>query len=226
MEPIAYFFCPTEDRYAATRQGCLAPNSRGEVRFTPHKNYEQALEDLQSFTHAWLIYRFHRNTHWKPKVMPPRGGKKRGVFATRSPHRPNNIGLSLVKIESVDGLKVEVSGHDLLDGTPVYDIKPYIPYADSQPGASAGWLDDLQEEKPFDVIWTEAAKDQLATLCGNERAKLIDAVTLRLTSNPYPYPSRRIKALGKDRFELAYKRFRLHYHVARAMCIIESLSGS
>ncbi|HAD04089.1 MAG: tRNA (N6-threonylcarbamoyladenosine(37)-N6)-methyltransferase TrmO [Desulfuromonadales bacterium GWC2_61_20] len=104
---------------------------------------QTVLQDLGGFERLWLIYAFHRSEGWTSRVKPPRGGPKRGVLATRSPHRPNAIGLSAVELVKVEGRTLHLRGVDLLDGTPVLDIKPYIPYADAFPAAKAGWVDEL-----------------------------------------------------------------------------------
>lgn len=103
----------------------------------------QVLQDLDGFERVWLIFGFHLSEGWKNTVKPPRGGPKRGVLATRSPHRPNAIGLSAVELLSIEGRTLQLRGVDLLDGTPVLDIKPYVPYADAFPDAHAGWIAEL-----------------------------------------------------------------------------------
>lgn len=107
---------------------------------------EKALQDLGGFDRLWLIFAFDRSQGWKSAIKPPRGGPKRGVLATRSPHRPNPIGLSAVELIKVEGRILHLRGVDLLDGTPVLDIKPYVPYADAFPDAKAGWIDELDEK--------------------------------------------------------------------------------
>jgi len=104
---------------------------------------EKVLQDLDGFDRLWLIYDFHRSDGWTSCVKPPRGGGKRGILATRSPHRPNSIGLSAVELIKIEGRTLHLRGVDLLDGTPVLDIKPYVPYADAFPDARAGWIDEL-----------------------------------------------------------------------------------
>jgi len=105
---------------------------------------EEALRDLAGFSRIWLIFVFHRSEGWTPLVKPPRGPRvKRGVLATRSPHRPNAIGLSAVELVSVEGSCLRLRGVDLLDGTPVLDLKPYVPYADAFPDSVAGWIDEV-----------------------------------------------------------------------------------
>lgn len=102
-----------------------------------------AYRDLEGFERIWLIFAFHRSEGWKAEVRPPRGGGKRSVLATRSPHRPNAIGLSAVRLLAVESRALRVLGIDLLDGTPILDIKPYVPYADAFPTSRAGWIDDI-----------------------------------------------------------------------------------
>lgn len=103
---------------------------------------EAALRDLEGFQRLWLIFAFHLSEGWAPLVQPPRGPRaKRGVLATRSPHRPNPLGLSCVELVAVEGRVLRLRGVDLLDGTPVLDLKPYVPYADAFPDAGAGWID-------------------------------------------------------------------------------------
>ncbi|MDQ6983705.1 MAG: tRNA (N6-threonylcarbamoyladenosine(37)-N6)-methyltransferase TrmO, partial [Ghiorsea sp.] len=108
-------------------------------------NYEQALQDLQTFSHIWIVYWMHLNQGWNPLVKPPRDKEhKHGVFSTRAPHRPNSIGLSLVSLTSIVGRVLHIGNHDMLDGTPVLDIKPYIKEADMQENANNGWIDLLK----------------------------------------------------------------------------------
>lgn len=107
---------------------------------------EKVIQDLGGFDMLWLIFAFHLNEGWKSSVKPPRGGPKRGIFATRSPHRPNSIGLSAVSLVKVEGKTLHLKGVDLLDGTPVLDIKPYVPYADAFPESKAGWIDEMDEK--------------------------------------------------------------------------------
>ncbi len=146
MEPVAYIRSPFTDKFGVPRQGNLAPHVISEIIFEPPYRNPECVRGLEKFSHVWLIWRFHCNAgaEWHPTVRPPRlGGNERvGVFATRSPFRPNGLGLSVVRLVSVEsGPVLRVSGADMVDGTPIYDIKPYIPYADSLPGASGGFTE-------------------------------------------------------------------------------------
>jgi len=143
MKPIGVVHSPFKERYAAPRQPALGDKVTATIELNSGENLEQAVKDLESFSHIWVIYWMHLNRGWNPTVIPPRGPKeRRGVLATRAPHRPNSIGLSAVKLVKVNGRVLEIETLDMLDGTPVLDIKPYIPYADSISNASHGWLDD------------------------------------------------------------------------------------
>ena len=143
MAAIGVVHSSYRERFAAPRQPSLDEPQQAEIRLNGGLNFEQALQDLDGFSHIWVLYWMHLNRGWNPTVTPPRGPKvRRGLFATRAPHRPNRIGLSAVKLERIEGRVLHICGHDMLDGTPVLDIKPYIPYADSIPDASSGWLEE------------------------------------------------------------------------------------
>lgn len=131
-----------EYRQQSPRQGALTEQT-GVVELYPGHNFEAALEDLAGAEYIWLVYVFDRNANWRPKVLPPFGDRRIGVFATRSPHRPNPIGLSAVKLLAVEGRKLYISGHDLLTGTPILDIKPYLSDADAHVGAALPWRDRI-----------------------------------------------------------------------------------
>jgi tRNA-Thr(GGU) m(6)t(6)A37 methyltransferase TsaA len=179
-------------------------------------NFEQALEDLAGFEKIWLIYWFHRNRTWKPKVLPPRSKdfKKRGVFATRSPHRPNPIGLSLVTLVSIEGRVLKVADTDLLDGTPILDIKPYLPYAEAFSDAKMGWLDEeIAAEKTFEIELSELFKNQHEWLLKHFGIDLLKTISPLLKSNPEPHPYRRITQLDDNLFEIAVKSWRVHFSV-------------
>jgi len=142
MNPIGIVHSPFKERFAAPRQADLNSPQKGRIELYAGFNFEQALSDLNSFSHIWVLYWMHLNQGWNPTVMPPRGSDvRRGLFSTRAPHRPNSIGLSAVKLIEIKKRSLYIEGLDMLDGTPVLDIKPYLPYADSVATASHGWLD-------------------------------------------------------------------------------------
>lgn len=152
VDVIAHIRTDLPEKFGVPRQSGLVPQLRGIIVFEPAYRNPDALRGLEGFSHLWLIFQFHRAVResWSPTVRPPRlgGNRRMGVFATRSPFRPNAIGLSCVKLEGVRldeklGPVVEVSGADLVDGTPILDIKPYLPYADCRVDATGGFTDPL-----------------------------------------------------------------------------------
>lgn len=228
VDPIGYFEAPQEEKYALMRQSSLMKGYQGRVILNKQSHFEEALKDLEGFERIFLIYRFHKNETWKPKVMPPRGNKKRGVFATRSPHRPNFLGLSCVKLIKVDGLSLLIEDHDLLDGTPILDIKPYLVYADAFPNAKQGWLEELEADEIYKIIWSEKAMKQQKFLEEVCKVPLSLNILPRLKSYPYPRKQNRIKILRDDVYELAYKSWRISYMIQKEtqeICILEIYSG-
>ncbi len=154
MKTIAVVRNDFGSKFGLPRQSGLVPELRSRIVFEPEYRVAEALRGIEGFSHLWLIWGFHRAQRegWSPTVRPPRlGGNARlGVFATRSPFRPNPIGLSCVKLEAVETepvLALLVSGCDMMDGTPVYDIKPYLPYADAHPEARGGFAPGPQEKR-------------------------------------------------------------------------------
>lgn len=147
LEPIGRVHSPYKQRHGTPRQpGATSARERpadSRIEVFAHRVPVQALQDLEGFSHAWIVSWFHLNgPRRKPLVRPPRGGPKRGVFSTRAPHRPVPIGLSVVEVLRVDNHMLHVRGLDLLDRTPVIDIKPYLVDVEALPHASRGWLDD------------------------------------------------------------------------------------
>ncbi len=175
IKPIAHINTDFPEKFGIPRQSGLAGSLRGRIVFEQEFRNPDALRGLEGFSHLWLIWGFsanrqnadRQNARWQPTVRPPRlgGNRHMGVFATRSPFRPNPLGLSCVEVESIepdtpDGPVINVRGADLMDGTPIFDIKPYIKYADSRPDAVCGYVDELEERHLEVVIPDELAKNQ------------------------------------------------------------------
>ncbi|MBE6230851.1 MAG: tRNA (N6-threonylcarbamoyladenosine(37)-N6)-methyltransferase TrmO [Bacteroidales bacterium] len=190
IRPIAYIRTQFPEKFGIPRQSGLAASLRGTIVFEPEFRNPDALRGLEGFTHMWLIWEFSANLcggrSWQPTVRPPRlgGNVHMGVFATRSPFRPNPLGLSCVRIDSIEyeaieGPVIHVLGADLMDGTPVYDIKPYLPYADSYPDAEAGYVDSLSVKRlNVDV------PDAVRAKCGND--ELLGTLIEVLSLDPRP----------------------------------------
>ncbi|MBI5201064.1 MAG: tRNA (N6-threonylcarbamoyladenosine(37)-N6)-methyltransferase TrmO [Elusimicrobia bacterium] len=164
VRPIGVLRSCFKEKFGTPRQPHLAPGASATLTLDAAHVPEQSLAGLDGFSHVWLLSWFHLNTNKKPlpKVHPPRlQGGKVGLFASRSPHRPNPIGLSLARLEKIDGATLHLSGIDLVDGTPILDVKPYIPESDGAPKASAGWTSEAPFT-PMAVRFTERADSDAA----------------------------------------------------------------
>ncbi|MBN8547889.1 MAG: tRNA (N6-threonylcarbamoyladenosine(37)-N6)-methyltransferase TrmO [Deltaproteobacteria bacterium] len=207
-------------------------NSRDEVSVVelfPGHNFEQALRDLNGFDRIWLVWWFHRNTTWNPMVLPPRGSsRRRGVFATRSPHRPNPIGLTSVPLIKVEGRKVYVGKNDLLDGTPILDIKPYLVSADAFPDSSTGWLAEvdaqLAEPARFQVVLSALAEQQAAWLKDNWEIDFLTRARELLARDPSPHRTRRIASTAQGNFRMGCGAWRTFFSVEGSLVTIERLA--
>lgn len=199
IEPIAHFRSPFPEKFGVPRQSGVVADLRGEVVFEPKYAVPEALRGLEGFDYVWLVWGFHRAQRnggalsqsdlsekaekaapFHPTVRPPRlgGNERMGVFATRSPFRPNGLGLSSVRLGRIGTGRIEVLGADLMDGTPIYDVKPYLPSADSHPEARGGF--------------TERAWQPLDVDIPSELASTLDAPTLAalrgvLAQDPRPH---------------------------------------
>ena len=193
MKPIAYFHSPFTSKFGIPRQSGLVEQLTGEIVFEPKYRNADAVRGLEDFSHLWIIWEFSANKTLGDSltVRPPRlGGNKRlGVFATRSPFRPNPIGLSCVYINKVEidnrrGPVITVSGADLMDGTPILDIKPYIKYCDSKPDARSGFVEQTEWKK----LRVELSEQLQAELTAEQQQALIGVLELdprpRVQDNP------------------------------------------
>ena len=183
LSPIAYIRSEFPTKFGIPRQSGLVSSLRAMIVFEPMYRNPDALRGIESFSHLWLIWEFSEALRkgWSPTVRPPRlGGNTRiGVFATRSPFRPNPIGLSCVRLEQVcpdskHGTVLLVSGADLMDGTPIYDIKPYIPYADAHPEAVGGFA----QEAPVPTLQVDFPPQLLERVPEERRQALISVLAL------------------------------------------------
>jgi tRNA (adenine37-N6)-methyltransferase len=166
FEAIGFARSTYPHRFGTPRQSGLAPESRAFIEIRSKFQPELSLDGLAACSHVWLIFVFHKNTNarFHAKVHPPRlKGETMGVFATRSPHRPNPVGLSLVTVESIEKNGLWVSGVDLIDGTPILDIKPYLPNVESKTDAKAGWVDDVKTHA-VNIEWSASAQDDLSVI--------------------------------------------------------------
>jgi tRNA-Thr(GGU) m(6)t(6)A37 methyltransferase TsaA len=236
LEPIGFLRSSLATKVEAPRQPRSTDGTPARIELLPGRNFEHALEDLARWELIWVIFWFHLNSGWRPKVLPPRSttGRK-GVFATRSPHRPNPIGMSVVRLERVEGLNLHIRDADMLDGTPVLDLKPYVAYTDAHPGAGAGWLEDAARAgtgtQPSDpirgyVVQFEAlAGTQAAWIEANTGLAIRERIQSTLTLGPTSHPYRRIRRVD-EWMQLSVKEWRVRFTVVeRDVRVIEIYSG-
>ena len=187
IHPIAHIHTDFTDKFGIPRQSGLVPQLRGRIVFEPAYRNPDAVRGLEDFSHLWLIWQFSEaiRQDWSPTVRPPRlgGNRRMGVFATRSPFRPNHLGLSSVRLERVEqsealGPVLHVCGADLMDGTPIFDIKPYIPYADCHPEATEGFTGQVEMQ----ALTVEIPPELLARFPVEKR----DALVGVLAQDPRP----------------------------------------
>jgi tRNA (adenine37-N6)-methyltransferase len=227
VRPIGFVRSPFVEKVQAPRQATasVAEGTEGIIELLPE--HEHALADVEGFERLWVLFWFHlaEDAGARTKVLPPRSDVKRGVFATRSPHRPNPIGLSAVRLVSVEGLRVTVRDLDLLEGTPVLDLKPYLPYADAFPGASAGWLEAKDPIARWEVVVSDDAQDALAWIHANDPASpdLEARVVAALSLGPQPHPYRRIKRVD-GALVLAVKAWRVRFATEGRTIRVERVS--
>jgi tRNA-Thr(GGU) m(6)t(6)A37 methyltransferase TsaA len=241
LEPIGHARTALGTKVDAARQPQAAQGVPGRIELLPGRHFEHALEDLDGWEFIWVVFWFHLNPSWRPKVLPPRSTSgRKGVFATRSPHRPNPIGLSAVRLDRIEGLTLHLLDVDLVDGTPVLDIKPYVPYTDAHPLARSGWLEDgaravdpaagtqappADPVAAYDIDFAALATEQVAWIEARSALRLGDRIRSTLQLGPVPHPYRRIRPDG-DGFRLAIKEWRIRFTVAgRAVQVLAITSG-
>ena len=204
MEIIAHIHTGFSEKFGVPRQSGLA-ETKGYIMFEPEYANPEAVRGLEDFSHIWIIWQFSQVTQkeWSPTVRPPRlgGNKRKGVFATRTPFRPNRIGLSCVELESIQierGIPIlNVIGADMVDGTPIYDIKPYIPYTDSRVNAIAGFAQD--EPDKIEVLFSDKVK------CDEEFKQTLSEILAQDPRPSYQDDSERIYGMDYDGMNVKFK---------------------
>lgn len=225
LTPIAIYHSDAVNPYEAARQPREDDSRPGEIRFVSPITSEE-IEDLKASERIWLVFQFHENRHWKPMVLPPRGTEKKiGVFATRAPYRPNPIGLSCVKLVSVTSLTLHVRGADLLDGTPIFEVRAYDARNDAKADAKSGWLEGL-EDKAYSLSWTAAASEKLNFLRENGVTQIEDFAIQQLEFAPFDGRRKRVSP-KENFFILAYRTWRILFREVadRSLEVFDLRSG-
>ncbi len=228
LRPIGYITTHKQVKFQALHQPAEAQPERNVLELLPEPGYRQALQDLAGFSRVWLLWWFHRNTTWRPLVLPPRGpAQRRGVFATRSPHRPNPLGLTPVQLLGIEGRKLILGPCDLVDGTPVLDIKPYIPAYDAFPDAGGGWTEAVEAAQAgpprFTVQFAPLAATQADWLLSDWQVDFRPRLIELLALDPTPHRTRRIRRRGKALFTLGCGAWKAVFSVAGEVVTILAL---
>lgn len=218
LRPIGVIRTTMRTKFDSPHQPKNSDSERATIELFPGHGFDVALRDLARFDRIWLIWWFHRNTSWRPLVLPPRGDAvRRGVFATRSPHRPNPIGITAVPLISVNKLSITVGNTDLVDGTPILDIKPYIPLVDAFPEASSGWTTDVERQllQParYTVSCSPLASAQLTWLKDEWGIQFIDRAVELLQRDPTVHRTRRIRKWQDEQLQMGCGAWRIIFTV-------------
>ncbi len=212
INQIAYIRTKFKQKFGIPRQSGRVPTLSGTIEFVDEYKKPESLKGLGEFSHIWIIFGFDKAKESASTVRPPRlgGNVRTGVFATRSPFRPNNLGLTLAKIVNVDyeSCKITVSGVDLLDGTPIYDIKPYVPYADCVPDAKAGFADEFADYK----LRVEFVPEVFDGVDETDKSTIIDCI------GDDPRPA--YKKDGDEVYKMQYGNFDVAFTVADGVATI------
>ena len=206
--PIGYVRCDARYTQETPRQGVFSRRS-AVIELEKHCNYEAALQNLDGVSHIWIIWVFDRVNSWKPMVQPPTLNGKVGVFATRSPHRPNPIGITAAKLVKVGNLKIYVENIDLLDGTPVLDIKPYVSEADRIEGTVIGWKES-EEFTPRAFSVSPLAEKQAQFITEHGNFDILETARVQLTTRILSADRQRLEFDGRSGM-LAFRTWRIDF---------------
>ncbi len=228
LHPIGFIRTEKQVKFQTRHQPAESDTEQNVLELLPGCGYENALRDLQGFSRIWLVWWFHRNDTWRPQVLPPRGpAQRRGLFATRSPHRPNPLGITPVPLLRIDRLRLVLGTCDFVDGTPVFDIKPYVPAYDSFPNESNGWIgevDTLLTAPPgYQVRFTAQAEVQLEWLLSQWQIDFRERLAELLSRDPSPHRTRRITKRGAAQFEIGCGAWRALFSVHDKIVTIDAI---
>lgn len=228
-EPIGVIHTAKIVKFDAPHQPTDGIDEANVIELLPGHRFEDGLKDLAGFERIWLIWWFDRNRNWRPLVTPPRGpAKRRGVFATRSPHRPNPIGITAVPLRSIEGSRIIVGNTDLLDKTPILDIKPYISAVDSFPNQRAGWTSEvdaaLDQPARYDVKLSSLASEQIEWLRSTWGIEFISRTSEILRRAPVRSRALRISAPKEGVHRLCSGGWRVFFRVESFQVTVERIA--
>ena len=219
IKPIGVVKSDLKFKSESPTQGTYVENSEAKIVLNSGSNLEQALDGLQDYERVWVIYQFHKNENWKPMVNVPRlENEKKGVFATRSPYRPNSIGMTCVKLVGVNGREITIAESDMLDDSPVLDIKPYINYSDSFLTKQPDWLDKAEEDE-YQIFIPEYLQKKIQYLEKSAKLNLRQFIDTQLRFKPLNQDRKRIEILDDSesgtKAKISFRTWRFEYNVDR-----------
>lgn len=231
LTPIGFIRTPKQVKFQARHQPAEAQAEHNHLELLPDCGYESALQDLAGFSRVWLVWWFHRNTTWRPLVLPPRGpAQRRGVFATRSPHRPNPLGLTPVQLLGIKGRVLTLGPCDLVDGTPVFDIKPYITTYDAFPGEKNGWIEEVDAllaiPPAYTVEFAPLATAQAEWLLKHWAIDFRERLVELLARDPSVHRTRRITRRGTDQRVIGCGAWRAIFTVQDKLVTVRALEAA
>lgn len=230
LKPIAYVESCYRDRFAVPRQPLLVEDAWAFLRFESQVQPEISLQGLEGYSHLWVIFGFHLNqvSRFHAKVHPPRlQGQSMGLFATRTPHRPNPLGLSLVAIKKITPNGIEVTGADLADGTPIYDVKPYLPEIEAIPSAQGGWSAMAEKPKLPVVFETLELKQRIEVWGGQiQRPNIVRLIEQTLEQDPRPLVYKESGRGYKDTHAFRLFNGDIHFCVREGVAVVIDLKGT
>ena len=229
IKPIGVIRTAMRLRFEAPHQPDASRPEKAVIHLLPDRGFERALRDLEGFERIWLLWWFHRSSGWRPLVRPPRGaGQRRGTFATRAPHRPNPLGLSCVQLRGIAGLQILIGSCDLLDGTPILDIKPYLSAIDAFPDSRSGWVEEVEADTAspprYCLIFSPTAAAQLAWLRERWNIDFMTRAAAILERDPAPHRTRRIYRFGSERFRMGCGPWRIVFSVEDEQVLVERVA--
>jgi len=228
LRPIGFVRTGKRLKHAARHQPDEASGERSVIELLPVPGYQEALHDLAGFERIWLVWWFHLNTRWRSKVLPPYGPDRRlGLFATRTPHRPNPLGITPVRLLGVTKNRIEIGPCDLVDGTPILDLKPYLPAYDSFPDSGTGWWGEFMAAEaargPTRVVVAPLAREQLAWLAKEWDVEFEGRMTEILGRDPSPHRTRRIRKRRGGGFDIACGAWRAVFELADGVATVTAV---
>lgn len=224
--PIGVVHSCFKEKFGIPRQPGLAPDARALLKLHPHLGLKDSIRGLENFSHLWLLFVFHANSKYKKLLIrPPRlgGVRKIGVFASRSPHRPNPLGLSVVALERIEvggdgSVDLHLKGVDLMNGTPVLDIKPYLSYCDVVSESSYGFLDTMETAPPLSVTFEKEADEFLMEIQKKGYNFLPSLIRQILALDPRPAFKKKADARGKKHYSVRLSDFDVHWKYVAGEC--------